>query len=38
VYSGNRNKWGVEVVDERKEHLDYGPSGPPEQEGEEGGE
>ena len=38
VYSGSRNKWGVEVVDERKEHLDYGPSGPPEQEGEEGGE
>ena len=38
VYSGSSNKWGVEVVDERKEHLDYGPSGPSEQEGEEGGE
>jgi Fe-S-cluster-containing dehydrogenase component len=35
VYSGDRNDWGVKVVDERKEHLDYGPSGPPEAEGGE---
>jgi len=33
-YEALRNRWGVEVVDERKEHLDYGARGPP-QEGEE---
>jgi len=34
-YSALRNRWGVEVVDERKEHLDYGARGPPEEEEEE---
>jgi len=35
AYSGSQNKWGVKVIDERKEHLDYGAAGPPEDEGEE---
>ncbi len=27
-----QDRWGNQVVDNRKEHLDYGPSGPPEEE------
>jgi len=34
-YESLSNRWGVEVKDNRKEHLDYGPRGPSEG-GEEG--
>jgi molybdopterin-containing oxidoreductase family iron-sulfur binding subunit len=34
AYSDLENKWGVEVKDKRIEHLDYGASGPPEEETE----
>ncbi|WP_436935376.1 4Fe-4S ferredoxin N-terminal domain-containing protein [Halovenus marina] len=32
AYESLGNKWGVPVKSNRKEHLDYGPSGPPEEE------